>query len=166
MENGNGKWKCILLSDHSVRLPGSASFVFPEAHICWLGHPAHPEVLPASSLCVPGQSVETETVNSASVMEFTRVQNSETLLLRISSYLTFWRVRWNVHDIFLRFQTRNNTCVLPFPKISAKTSISVSLFRRSAERVNLVKTTTTVQNEIRKSSNTVIANNFRTLSIS
>lgn len=28
----------------------------PEAQIFWFGHPAQAEALPASSLCVPGQS--------------------------------------------------------------------------------------------------------------
>lgn len=45
-------------------MPGSGPFVSPDAHILWLGQPAHAEALPASSLCVPGQSVVNDLCNT------------------------------------------------------------------------------------------------------
>lgn len=38
-------------------IPGSGPFVAPEEQSCWLGQPAHADAFPASSLCVPGQSI-------------------------------------------------------------------------------------------------------------
>lgn len=38
-------------------IDGSGTFVTPDEQICWFGQPAQEEAFPASSLCVPGQSV-------------------------------------------------------------------------------------------------------------
>ena len=44
--------RCLMTS-----IAGSGTLGAPDEQICWFGQPAQAEVLPASSLCVPGQSV-------------------------------------------------------------------------------------------------------------
>jgi hypothetical protein len=52
--DSNCKWyRCCAVAG----LPGSGP-LGAEAHTDWLGQPAHADALPASSLCVPGQSVK------------------------------------------------------------------------------------------------------------
>lgn len=49
-------WTCSKRS-FTRRTAGSGPRVTPDAHICWLGQPAHADTFPAVSLPVPGQSV-------------------------------------------------------------------------------------------------------------